>query len=337
MIVHYTPRSLFLGLSCNPKREYGAEFKITHKKRGHPTQLLVDVNLFVWKRSLGFKIADAGEKAGIKEATARNVAKRLGIALDRRISAAETKSSAVHDYLHNRMNCVEISSKYGVGVSTAHRWVRESGGSTRSISEAKALQASKDPCGKDVIGKKSLFHTNKGDRWIPTDSVYEYARLSQHEANPCVIDVDRCPFRIPYKHDGKLRHYTPDFLVTLAGGERTVEEVKPSRWARDPVVMAKAAAATEFLVAHGIGYVVVSEPDIGVELIKSCSDEVVGRQNSEYRSTMLDRRRAAKRDHQKSYYRKMRASLTPEQEIDYKAKMAGYVRASRKRKATPSS
>lgn len=301
-----SPSALISGMHCYPSRPYGRPVSAARRRLGNPKfkPTVSKVKLLLHKRVLGFEIEAAARMAGWRTGNpAREIIRSLGWPIDIPRGKQEVMSSAVNDYVQG-MSLAAIAKKYGFGTSTIHRWVDEAG-ARQSRSERKAIYVAGRPIGHARLGKKGAFHTRKGDRWIATDSTYEYARLEQLDADPDVIDVGRCDIRIPYIFLGKQRTYIPDFTVTRVDGI-VVEEVKPLRWVNDPVVLAKASAAASYLNAMGIAYRVVSEEDIGNELIEKCASISHSRASAEYLASSRERRLAQRRSAQKTYLKRKR-------------------------------
>lgn len=83
-------------------------------------------------------------------------------------------------------------------------------------------------------------------------SSYEKRVLQALDVHPEVVDVKVEPLAILYEYDGVLRHYVPDFLVTLTGNIRELWEVKPERFLTEPQNIAKFAALNEYVSMHGM-------------------------------------------------------------------------------------
>ncbi len=63
--------------------------------------------------------------------------------------------------------------------------------------------------------------------------------------------------RIPYFNlDGKLAHYTPDFLIEYKNGEQEIVEIKGKHLINNPITKIKIQAAMEWCKKRGIKYTV---------------------------------------------------------------------------------
>lgn len=299
------PTSLFLGMSCSPRREYERDPRL-HGKPGRPKQPFWKVRKLLWKRSVGLGVNAAAKSSQLTPCTARSVMKKIGAELDQPRQPQEVRRSAIADYTSGA-GMPEIARKYGVGISSVHRWVIEAGVKRRTHSEAKALSCAQRPVGREIVGRKGLFQSRKDAAWIPTDSIYEFARLEQLEADPAVASMSRCSIRIRYQFDGRVRTYIPDFMVQMHDGSKVVEEVKPQKFVHDPIVQAKASAARAHLASMGIGYRMVSEPDIGHDRISSCVASSDARLSPAYQSMRKERRREQRRIAQRAYVLRKKA------------------------------
>lgn len=227
----------------------------------------------------------------------------------------------------------EISRRTGFGTTTIFRWAQDAG-IVKPLSERIAHGATRRQLGRESVGKKGVFHTAKGGAWVHTDSTYEFARLEQLEADPDVVLVSRCELRVPYVFDGRARTYTPDFYVETTGGKIFVEEIKPLRWVSDPLVVAKACAAAEVCASIGAEFRIVTEREIGAELIRKAAEAAGASLCDEAVAAATERRRKQRRAAQRRLMSKFRASATEEQMAEFRAKSAAYTRECRARKAS---
>ena len=225
----------------------------------------------------------------------------------------------------------EIAVRTGFGTTTIFRWAQEAG-IARPLSERLAAGSGGRQFGHERIGKKGVFHTTKGGAWIHTDSTYEYARLEQLEARDDVALLKRCELRVPYVINGRRRTYTPDFHVETVSGEVFIEEVKPARWIDDDEVKAKAAAAMSACERMGARFRIVTEHDIGLALIASVYDAAQAARSPAAVAAAAERRKGQRRVAQRRLMEKFKASASPEQMAEYRAKASAYQQAARLRK-----
>lgn len=214
----------------------------------------------------GDKLGYIAESVGVSSGVVRRWLDRAGALQERRATHASTvKARVIELYLEGETRRA-ISARTGVAQSTIYRIVKESG-AIRSQGDALALKAANRCPSSPVRGKQGAFHSKKMNRWIPTGSRYEYIRLFQLENDPSVIWFDRCADRIPYFLNGKARRYIPDFVVRYEDGSAFVEEVKPVRFSSHPTVLDKCAAATTYYKDTEFDYRMVTEAEIGQDVI----------------------------------------------------------------------
>lgn len=223
------------------------------------------------------------------------------------------------------MFITEIAKRTGFGTTTIFRWATEAG-AVVPFSERLAAGSTNRQFGRECIGKKGVFHTAKGGVWIPTDSTYEFARLEQLEALASVSKLGRCRDRIPYFFGGRDRSYIPDFKIEFEDGTVVVEEVKPTRWAVDPKVRAKVAAAQDFYSAKGVIFRVITEEDIGLANIKAAADSDATRSAPDAIAAAKLRTSTRRAATQKSYITRKRQNATPEEMTAMRAQAAAYQR-----------
>lgn len=218
----------------------------------------------------------------------------------------------------------EIARRTGFGTTTIFRWAQEAG-VLKSFSERLAGSVGRQ-FGREIVGKKGVFHTVKGGAWIHTDSTYEFARLEQIESMPGILVIDRCRDRIEYHFDGVRRTYTPDFRLEFDDGRVVIEEIKPERYLPDLKVTAKIEAAQVYYRARGIVFRVVVEKDIGADRIKACSEKLVSRHTPEHAAAVRERRRQQKAVAQKAYIARKRDNATPEEMSTMRATASAFMR-----------
>ena len=64
--------------------------------------------------------------------------------------------------------------------------------------------------------------------------------------------------RIPYFNlDGKLAHYTPDFLIEYKNGDQEIVETKGGNMINNPITRRKSQAAMEWCKKRGIKYTLI--------------------------------------------------------------------------------
>lgn len=61
--------------------------------------------------------------------------------------------------------------------------------------------------------------------------------------------------RVPYFNlDGRLAHYTPDFLIEFTNGDQEIVEIKGRHLINNPITITKSKAAKEWCQKRGIKY-----------------------------------------------------------------------------------
>lgn len=105
--------------------------------------------------------------------------------------------------------------------------------------------------------RSSLFFSRKCGGFIPVESRLELRHCYQLEANKNVRRYRSQAVKVPYSG----RELVPDFLVESVDGTFEVHEVKVSARLEDPAQTKKLQFASEFLRAHGVSYLVITEKD----------------------------------------------------------------------------
>jgi len=112
--------------------------------------------------------------------------------------------------------------------------------------------------GNNIIGK---FPSRKMERMISFESTIErdYLFILDYESN--VTSIEEQPLTIEYRHEGKVRHYTPDFHF-LRNGQRILTDCKPATLVNDPENKIKFSAAYEFCQEYAWQFEVVTDTDL---------------------------------------------------------------------------
>jgi len=109
--------------------------------------------------------------------------------------------------------------------------------------------------GKNIIG---YFPSIKMKRMVSFESLIEHDFIYVLDFEPAVERFCEQPLTIEYQHDGKKRHYTPDFHIVHAGQDFLVE-CKPQPLVNDPVNQIKFQAAQQWCHMHGWVFGVVTD------------------------------------------------------------------------------
>lgn len=108
----------------------------------------------------------------------------------------------------------------------------------------------------------SHFESRKCGCTFYCRSSYERRYLEILERDAAVLSYDVEPFRIPYIHEGCVRNYVPDVLVSRVDGSFELVEVKPVALLNAGANADKADAAREWCERNGVTYVVVTEDQL---------------------------------------------------------------------------
>lgn len=122
--------------------------------------------------------------------------------------------------------------------------------------------------GRHMTGRYPL---GAGRGGVPFESRLECLTLSWLAGFPALQTIEAQPVTIRGPIAGRIRAYTPDFLVTFAEvsaplaalgfGLRTIVEVKPSAYRWDPLVEAKLGATR---TAIGLPVVLITELNLNL-------------------------------------------------------------------------
>lgn len=285
----------------------------------------------------GATLKEIAHQVGINELTARAWLIDAGVFEHKRGRVSrEQEQSILTSYLAgDALN--EIASRHGVERTTVSR-IAERNGVLRSKSESQSVRAARDGVGIDQFGKKGAFHSSKMNSWVPTDSLYEYARMEQLDGDESVISWRRSVARIPYEFNGVGRIYVPDIEVTLVGGRLRIEEIKPKKFTSSPLNVAKFAAGEKFALENGYEFKVVTEDDIGRAAIEKAGlATVTGIPEHERKRRRVEatQRAIAKMtaEQKAEYLRKARDREKAKRDAMTTEQRAGYNAKARERKA----
>lgn len=101
-------------------------------------------------------------------------------------------------------------------------------------------------------GQKSWYTSSKTKEMLHADSFLEVCRMKELDEDASVLKwTKRHGIRIEYQYEGVVRHYVPDFLITLTTGDIVIEEVKGRVLDVDNI---KEQAAIRYCKQHGFKY-----------------------------------------------------------------------------------
>lgn len=106
--------------------------------------------------------------------------------------------------------------------------------------------------------RSSLFYSRKCGGFIPVESRLELRHCYQLEINRAVRRYRSQAIRVPHRG----RYLVPDFLIEFVDGTFEVLEVKVDARLRDEEQKLKLQFISEFLMANGMAYRVLTEKDL---------------------------------------------------------------------------
>lgn len=109
--------------------------------------------------------------------------------------------------------------------------------------------------GRKLIGK---YPSGKMERTIKWEGTLERDYVSILEWQQDVIEYWEQPIKIKYHLNGKMRYYTPDFLVIRNSGKSLVE-VKPRYRLEDPNTLLQIKVGIDFCLKKDMHFKVVSD------------------------------------------------------------------------------
>lgn len=118
------------------------------------------------------------------------------------------------------------------------------------------------PTGGIVRGK---FPSRKNGRMVHHEGLLELDAIYLFEASPLIVRYREQPRTIHFPDGARLRKYTPDFELELAGGELITVEVKPTRSLRNDEVQHKFDCVADHMRRSSISFVILTETSIRTE------------------------------------------------------------------------
>ncbi|MCG9065769.1 TnsA endonuclease N-terminal domain-containing protein [Laribacter hongkongensis] len=112
------------------------------------------------------------------------------------------------------------------------------------------------PTGGIVRGK---FPSRKNGRMVQHEGLLELDAIYLFETHPGIVAYREQPLTLRYPDGPRLRRYTPDFELVLAGGEVVLVEIKPTRSLADDEVRHKLDCVEQHLRREGRQFVVLSD------------------------------------------------------------------------------
>ena len=127
------------------------------------------------------------------------------------------------------------------------------------------------PVRKIPISHSSLTgrHAATGsNRSIAFESSLERDFITLIQFEPTTLNIEEQPVRINYDHEGKSRHYTPDFLVHRSHDKPMLAEIKPAKFLT-PELEPKFNAARAYSKTRDWEFSIWTEKDIRTERLKN--------------------------------------------------------------------
>ncbi len=124
------------------------------------------------------------------------------------------------------------------------------------------------PVRRVVTGRKRrsiarAVWSRKMQQEVPSESLLEADLIAVMEADPRVDGFWSQPETFHWRQQGRMRRYTPDFLVLLADGSRVYREVKPGRILdRDPSLGGRRPSIETECTRRGALFEIWTERDI---------------------------------------------------------------------------
>lgn len=201
----------------------------------------------------GYSSRQVASRFGMRDSSVRRLLKNRGV-LRTPIEASGTpkhvRDAVVALYLSG-VSAEKAGKEFGVSQSVVYNELKRRSIPTRTYSEANA---------RSVTNKRKRGVRGTIKVWgeeITFDSFYELCFIiGVTEKSPLTV-IKRCNLIIPYLHNGKPRHFNPDFELQSDFGTRVVE-VKPNYKKNEEETLLKMSA----LEGMGIQASLVTESDL---------------------------------------------------------------------------
>lgn len=115
------------------------------------------------------------------------------------------------------------------------------------------------PTGGIVRGK---FPSRKTGRMVHYEGLLERDAIYLFETSPLIESYGEQPTTIRFPDGGRLRRYTPDFVLDLKNGSQILVEVKPLRSLEQADVRHKLAQVRKYLQQQGQTFLVLTDAEI---------------------------------------------------------------------------
>ena len=115
------------------------------------------------------------------------------------------------------------------------------------------------PTGGILRGK---FPSRKTGRMVHFEGLLERDAIYLFETSPLIESYSEQPITIHFPDGGRIRRYTPDFVLDLKNGDQIFVEVKPKRSLEQPDICHKLEQIENYFHRHGQKFLVLTDADI---------------------------------------------------------------------------
>lgn len=201
----------------------------------------------------GHTSREVAAAVGMIDSSVRRILKREGVArtpLDIIGLTKDDRDAIVNLYLSG-ISAERVGEMFNVSQRVVYGELRRRGVASRSYSEANALSVTN----KRKRGVRGCIKV--GEDSIIFDSFYELCFIIGVLKKDTNTKIKRCKLAVPYSHNGKTRHYNPDFEV-CTGGKTKVVEIKSNHKRYDEETILK----MEALKSGGFDGVLITESEL---------------------------------------------------------------------------
>lgn len=124
------------------------------------------------------------------------------------------------------------------------------------------FHGTRNPVTHSGQGFRAKFASRKNRRMVRCESLLEMHFLYLAEFARNVVSFDEQPVRIAYRLNGRMRRYTPDFVLRWRDGSQWFVEVKPAELLSLPKNQEKFLTVAEHFRRDGDAFITMSEREI---------------------------------------------------------------------------
>lgn len=201
----------------------------------------------------GYTSREVAAAVGMIDSSVRRILKKEGVArspLDIIGLSKDDRDAVVNLYLSG-ISAERVGKMFNASQSVVYGELKRRGVASRSYSEANAISITN----KRKRGVRGYIKV--GEDSIIFDSFYELCFIVGVLKKDHNAKIKRCKLAIPYSHNGKTRHYNPDFEV-CTGESTKVVEIKPNYKRYDEETLLKMGA----LRSGGFDGVLITESEL---------------------------------------------------------------------------